>query len=102
MPTNKPSLNSKCAAVEGEPRRVQEVTIARQAIARRSLLCSLLLGVAAGTVPWSRSSAQKREKVLRVRHDSFRYPADEWPGNRGREGIRFVCDTCTTRSSPGT
>lgn len=84
MPTNKASLNSKCATVEAVSCRVQEVAIAHQAIARRSLLRSLLLGVAAGTVPWSRSSAQKREKVLRVGMNFFPYPADEWPGNGGR------------------
>ncbi len=93
MPTNKPSLNSKCAAVEGEPRRVQEVTIARQAIARRSLLRSLLLGVAAGTVPWSRSSAQKREKVLRVGMTLSDIPQTSGQATGGAEGIRFVCDT---------
>ena len=93
MPTNKPSLNSKCAAVEGEPRRVQEVTIARQAIARRSLLRSLLLGVAAGTVPWSRSSAQEREKVLRVGMTLSDIPQTSGQATGGAEGIRFVCDT---------
>ena len=93
MPTNKPSPNSKCAAVETDPCRVQEVAIARQAIARRSLLRSLLLGVAAGTLPWSRSSAQKREKVLRVGMTLSDIPQTSGQATGGAEGIRFVNDT---------
>ena len=84
MPTNKASLNSKCATVEAVSCRVQEVAIAHQAIARRSLLlpfCSASPpGLCRGRVRPRRSA----RKCCEFGHESFRYPADEWPGNWGR------------------
>ena len=93
MAADKSSPNSKHAVANADPGRKLETTISCPAIARRSLLRSLLLGVAAGTVPWSRSRAQAREKVLRVGMTLSDIPQTSGQATGGAEGIRFVCDT---------
>ena len=83
------SARSSSFALDAPP-SMQETTIVRPGIARRSFVRSLLLGAGALTAPWSFARGQKGEKVLRVGMTLSDIPLLSGQATGGAEGIRFI------------